>query len=96
MQVTIEPSGSGKTFGIALSKKEGDKPFMVVKGCRLANKKDGGQFVSGPSAKMDDGSYLNYLFIDKEFADYVLDLVLKTMQAPAKSISNKDDDSLPF
>ena len=45
VSVKIEPSQSGKTFGVALVKD--DKVLLVVKGCKLANGSNG-QFVSGP------------------------------------------------
>ena len=76
VEVKIEPSKSGKTFGVALVK--GDKVLLVVKGCKLANGSNG-QFVSGPSAKMDDGTWFNYLFMDKAFSDYVTKLAIESM-----------------
>ena len=80
VEVKIEASKSGKTFGIALAK--GDKVLMAVKGCKLATGQNG-TFVSGPSAKMDDGTWFNYLFMDKAFNDYVTKLVTEHMpQAP--------------
>lgn len=80
VEVKIEPSKSGKTFGIALTK--GDKVLLAIKGCKLANGQNG-QFVSGPSAKMDDGTWFNYLFMDKQFSDYVTGLAVKAMESQA-------------
>ena len=76
VEVKIEPSKSGSTFGIAFTK--ADKVLLVVKGCRL---KDGanGKFVSGPATKMDDGKWLNYLFMDKAFGEYVTKLATESM-----------------
>lgn len=95
VEVKIEPSKSGKTFGIALVK--GDKTIMAVKGCKLANGQNG-QFASGPSTKMDDGSWFNYLFMDKDFGAYVTGLAVKAMDAPAKPKPSFDNigDDIPF
>lgn len=94
VSVKIEPSKSGKTFGVALVK--GDKTLMAIKGCKLANGQNG-QFASGPSAKMDDGTWFNYLFLDKEFSNYVTKLAIEAMDAPppAKKPAAFDDDA-PF
>lgn len=96
VEVKIEPSKSGKTFGIALTK--GDKVLLVVKSCKLAQGQNG-PFVSGPSAKMDDGTWLNYLFMDKQFSDYVTGLAVKAMeQAPQQSrqAAPPDSSDVPF
>lgn len=95
VEVKIEPSTSGKTFGVALTK--GDKVLMVVKGCRLANGSNG-QFVSGPSSKMDDGKWFNYLYMDKQFSDYVTGLAIEAMDKPVpKSARDEELESdLPF
>lgn len=80
VEVKIEPSKSGKTFGVALVK--GDKVLLAVKGCKMANGQNG-PFVSGPSAKMEDGTWFSYLFMDRAFGDYVTKLALEHMpQAP--------------
>lgn len=94
VEVKIEPSKSGKTFGVALVK--GDKTLIATKACRLVNGPNG-PFVSGPSSKMDDGSWLNYLFMDKDFGAYVTKLAVAAMDAPAPKAKNADyDDSVPF
>jgi len=97
VEFKIEPSQSGKTFGVAIHKKGEDKPFMVVKGCRMASGQNGA-FASGPSTKMDDGKWFNYLFMGKEFGDYITNLAQDAMpqqSAPQKS-SNSDDGDIPF
>ena len=76
VSMKIEPSQSGKTFGVALVKD--DKVLLVVKGCKLANGSNG-QFVSGPSAKMDNGEWFRYLYMDKQFGDYVTKLAIEAM-----------------
>ena len=92
VEVKIEPSKSGKTFGIALVK--GDKTIMAIKGCKLANGSNG-QFASGPSSKMDDGTWFNYLFLDKDFGSFVTGLAVKAMDQPAKPAKSEPED-IPF
>mgnify|MGYP003591551686 CR=1 FL=1 len=96
ISVKIEPSQSGKTFGVALVKD--DKVLLVVKGCKLANGSNG-QFVSGPSAKMDNGEWFRYLYMDKQFGDYVTKLAIEAMpkepqQSKPKAASLESD--IPF
>lgn len=98
VSVTIEPSKSGKTFGVALVK--GDKTIMAIKGCRLANGQNG-QFASGPSSKMDDGTWFNYLFMDKDFGAYVTKLAIEAMDKPAPQRNSQGappdlKDDIPF
>jgi hypothetical protein len=88
MKVSIEWSKSGATFGIAFSKSEGDKPFAVTKGCKIVERKDGsGKFVSGPSSKLENGEFLNYLYLDQGFGDHVLKLALESQ--PKAGVMNK-------
>lgn len=101
MQIKIEHSASGKTFGVAFYLKDGDKPNFVIKGCRIANGKDG-DFVSGPSTKMDDGKWLNYAYFDQNLSEYILKEYQK--DAPKKQEKpqqqggnfNDFDDDIPF
>ena len=96
VSVKIEPSKSGKTFGVALVKD--DKVLLVVKGCKLANGSNG-QFVSGPSAKMDNGEWFRYLYMDKQFGDYVTKLAIEAMpKAPQQSNPKAADleSDIPF
>lgn len=96
VEFKIEPSQSGKTCGIAIHKKGEDKPFLVVKGCRIANGQNG-QFLSGPSIKLDSGEWLNYLFTSKEFGSYITSLAVDAMPTkPAKQSSATDDSDIPF
>ena len=97
MHVSIEVSKSGKTFGVAIHKSSSDKPFMVIKGCRLAYGQNG-PFVSGPSTKMDDGKWFNYLFMDKAFGDYATKLAVEAMpdQDTTQSNASTTSDDIPF
>lgn len=94
VEFKIEPSQSGKTCGIAIHKKGEDKPFLVVKGCRIANGQNG-QFLSGPSTKLDNGEWFNYLFTTKEFGSYISGLALEVMQPKQKQSADHSDD-VPF
>lgn len=71
MRVVVEKSQSGKTFGIALMDAN-DKPYLVVKNCRIAKKADGTEFISPPSVKMDDGKWLNHAYISPALHDQVM------------------------
>lgn len=96
VEVKIEMSPSGKTFGIAFTKN--DKVLYVTKGCRLVNGQNG-PFISGPSTKMDDGKWFNYLYIDKEFGAYLTKLALEAAPAPAPQQSRQsapDMSDVPF
>ena len=96
VSVKIEPSKSGKTFGVALVKD--DKVLLVVKGCKLANGSNG-QFVSGPSAKMDNGEWFRYLYMDKQFGDYVTKLAIEAMPNEPQQSKPKAADlesDIPF
>lgn len=96
MHFSVEPSKSGKTFGIAIHKSEGVDPFLVIKGCRIGKTNDGKEFISGPSSKMDDGKYFNYTYLDKAFGDHMLKIAKSVMSegdAPAKKQAQED---VPF
>ena len=94
VEFKIEPSTSGKTCNIAIHKKGEEKPFLVVKGFRMANGQNS-PFLSGPSTKMDDGKWFNYIFMSKEFGGYITDMASKVMDAPKQS-GGSDSDSIPF
>lgn len=99
VEVKIEPSKTGKTFGIAIVKNE--KVLLAIKGCKLANGTNG-QFVSGPSSKMDDGTWMNYLFINKEFNEYLTKLAIEAVPQPPPPPAKParaavvDDVDVPF
>lgn len=93
MHISIEQSKSGKTFGIAIHKTAQDKPFMVVKGCRMASGSEG-PFVSGPSTKMDDGKWFNYVFMDRAFSEHVTKLALAAQPQERQEAAGSDD--IPF
>jgi len=97
MHITIEPSKSGKTFGVGFCKEAGQEPFFVMKGCRLANGANG-PFVSGPSTKMDDGKWFNYSYFDKKFSEYVTGLAQKAVEAApaAPKAQAAASDDIPF
>ena len=76
MRVVIEKSRSGKTFGIALMD-ENDKPYLVIKNCKIAKRADGTEFVSPPSVKMDDGKRLNHAYISTSLQNTVLQTLEK-------------------
>lgn len=95
MHFTIEKSKSGKTFGIAFSKKEGDKPFFVLKSCSLRERKDGsGHFVSTPSSKMENGEYLQYAYMNSEFSEFITKAAISAVGVAPQSSQQEAD--VPF
>lgn len=75
MRVVIEKSRSGKTFGIALM--DGDKPYLVIKNCKIAKRADGTEFVSPPSSKLENGEWLNHAYISTGLQNTVLQTLEK-------------------
>ena len=71
MRVVVEKSQSGKTFGIALMD-ENDKPYLVIKNCKIAKRADGTEFVSPPSSKLENGEWLNHAYISTGLQNTVL------------------------
>lgn len=75
MRVVVEKSQSGKTFGIALM--DGDKVYLIIKNCRIAKRNDGTEFVSPPSAKLENGEWLNHAYISTGLQNTVLQTLEK-------------------
>lgn len=97
MRVVIEKSQSGKTFGIALMDAD-DKPYLVIKNCKIAKRGDGNEFVSPPSSKLDDGKWLNHAYISADLQETVL-ATLNAMQNTQAAVSQADpdfDDDISF
>jgi hypothetical protein len=102
MRVVVEKSQSGKTFGIALMDAN-DKPYLVVKNCRIAKRQDGTEFVSPPSVKMEDGKWLNHAYISEELQNTILATLAAidtahTAMSPSEPQQNDPDfdDDIPF
>ena len=75
MKITIEHHRD--QFNVALSSREGVEPFIVIKGCRVVNGRNG-EFVSWPARKMEDGKYWNHVYASEAFATAVLAEVKKS------------------
>jgi DNA-binding cell septation regulator SpoVG len=100
MEIIIEWQDSKyPQFNLSLASKPGNDPFLVVKGCRIVDGKDG-EFVSGPSTKGNTGKYWNHTYMSKDFAAVVLEKAKEcqpNQQPPAKKQSNDNfDDDIPF
>ena len=95
MKINIEHfDGKYPSFNVGLSSAEGKEPFVTIKGCRLADGRNG-QFVSWPAQKKDDGKYWNHVYASEAFAKAVLEEALKTI--PSKRPAARDVDSdIPF
>lgn len=102
MRVVVEKSQSGKTFGICLMDAN-EKPYLVVKNCKIATKADGTKFISPPSVKMDDGKWLNHAYISPSLHDQVL-ATLESMEQAHTAVNDSQpqqndpdfDDDIPF
>ena len=104
MEIIIEWQDSKyPAFNLSLASKPGNEPFLVVKGCRIVDGKDG-EFVSGPATKGNTGKYWNHTYMSKEFSAVVLEKAKECQpqkQAPTKQQSHGDgftdlSDDIPF
>jgi DNA-binding cell septation regulator SpoVG len=101
MEISIEHfDGTYPSFNVSLSSAAGKKPFLVVKGCKIANGKDG-EFVSGPSTKSQKtGDYWNHTFFSKEFGQAVLEKAQVGMprqsSEPTRKAKPDFDGDVPF
>lgn len=99
MFISIEhKDGKYPQFNVNLHSSEGMEPFLVIKGCRIANGSNG-QFVSGPSTKNGDGRYWNHTYFNEKFAAAVLakamgdGLPQAPRQAPPKAFKPASQDA---
>lgn len=97
--------GKYPSFNVAISSQKGKEPFLEVKGCRIANGKNG-EFVAPPSTKGNNDKYWNHAYFSPDFAAVLLGKAKEAMPAtkhePAPSAApaakgNFDSfDDLPF
>lgn len=102
MEITIKWFNESKfpSFNVALSSKEGKDPFLEIKGCRIAQGKDG-DFIGWPSTKnANSGKYWNHVYASKDFAAVVLEKAKESMPKAQESKQVKSDDGfdndIPF
>ncbi len=99
----IEIERHNDQFNVALCSREGVEPFLVVKGCRVVNGRNG-EFVSWPARKLDSGKYWNHVYASEAFAAAVLDAYNESKPKEAPKVRARDDaararqldDSPPF
>jgi DNA-binding cell septation regulator SpoVG len=89
MHISIE--NFDKSFNVSLHSTPEKEPFLVIKGCRIANGKNG-EFVSWPATKSND-KWWNHVYASEAFAATVLE---KYKTAQPKKSKAADDDSIPF
>lgn len=92
MKITIEHHDN--QFNVSLYGRE-DEPFLTIKGCRIANGRNG-EFVSWPATKKDGGKWWQHVYASQAFADAVFQQYRATKQQPAKRPRADDDDLPPF
>ena len=102
MKISIEWfSGKYQQFNVSLASAEGREAFLVVKGCRIVDGREG-RFISWPATKNEKtGKYWNHVWAGEAFAAAVLAEAEKTQprdDAPSRGKPAKDDfqDSVPF
>jgi len=84
--------GTYPKFNVHLHSAEGKESFLTVRGCKIADGKNG-PFVSWPSSKNEKTEkWWNHVVTSKGFNDLVL---AEAMKAPKESPKAVDDD-LPF
>lgn len=89
MKIIIEHHES--QFNISLAGKEGDQPFLTIKGCRIVQGQKG-PFVSFPSKKLDSGKYWNHVYASDKFQSAVITEYERSKKAPKPM----KDDEVPF
>ncbi len=99
MEVTVVfKDGKYPSYNVGLASREGAKPFLEIKGCKLMNGSKG-QFVSYPSRKQDDGKYWNHVWASDDFNKVVIQKMLEATpqsQKPRGKGIEDIEDSIPF
>lgn len=90
MHISIE--NHEKSFNVALHSTPEKEPFLVIKGCRIANGKNG-EFVSWPATKNGD-KWWNHVYASEAFAVKVLEAHANSQ--PKNSAKNDADTDIPF
>lgn len=104
MKISIEHHND--QFNVGLASREGVEPFLVIKGCRVVDGRNGA-FVSWPARKLDSGKYWNHVYASEAFARAVLDAYNESKPKPAakpdkmgavkaRQLSDSDYDDIPF
>lgn len=86
--------GKVPSFNISLHGVPGADPFLVIKGCRIIEGKDG-PFISYPARKMDNGKYWQHVFGGDKFNEVVMKKAMaqgKPKAKPADGFSDMDSD----
>jgi DNA-binding cell septation regulator SpoVG len=95
MHISIEHfDGKYPSFNVSLSSTPDKEPFLVVKGCRIANGKKG-DFVSWPATKGKDDKWWNHVYASEAFADKVMEAYNDSKPKKSKA-TDVDEDRIPF
>ncbi len=82
-------------FNVALSTKEGSKPFLTIKDCRVVQGSRG-PFISWPARKLDSGKYWHHVYASDVFAEHVLKAYDESKPAKKQAAQDDDSDIPPF
>ena len=92
----------GNQFNLSLASKEGNDAFLVIKGCRIVESKNGGSFISYPARKNEEtGKWWNHVWGGDRFNEAVLKAAeeAQAAQKPKKKDSGEMKDlesDIPF
>ena len=93
MNIVIEHfDGKYPSFNVGLASAPGKEAFLVIKGCRIVDGKDG-RFIGWPAKKQDNGKYWSHAWSSEKFTQAVLEAY---DDSRPKSKATADDDSIPF
>lgn len=87
-----------KQFNVELSSADGKEPFLVVKGCRIVDGRNG-EFVSWPARKLDSGKFWQHVYASEAFAVEVLKAAKASMpdtRTHSERKARQDDSDVPF
>ena len=88
-----------KSFNLGLASKEGADAFLVIKGCRIVESKNGGKFISYPAKKNEEtGKWWNHVWGGERFNEAVLKAAEEAQKPKKKdsgSITDLESD-VPF
>ena len=89
----------GNQFNLSLASKEGNDAFLVIKGCRIVESKNGGSFISYPARKNEEtGKWWNHVWGGERFNEAVMEKAKESMPQPNKpkdktgGLADMDDD----
>lgn len=95
MKITIERFEGSDRFNVCIASKEGNEPFITIKGCKLMSGRKG-EFISWPAWKNKNDEWKSHIYASPAFQEAVVEAVKasepKKPAQPAKPPKDMDDD----